>query len=229
MNPKHILWLDMPVNKPEVISFYSHAAGIIAAICGMVCLQFIATEFILKVLSVIYSFSVIALFAASTLYHGLKKDENENSLWRKLDHIAIFIMIAGTYTPISYIYLPHKTALCIITIQWSLVAMGVVFKIYFLHAPRWLYTAIYVMMGWMAVFFIKDITNAMDVISLGYLISGGVAFTIGALFYIAKWPQKNKGYVGFHEIFHFFILLGAFLHYAMIYRGMHIYPSFATF
>lgn len=219
----------MPISKSELVSFYSHAAGIVAALCGMVFLLFNTSNYIFKILSVIYSISVITLFTASTLYHGLKKQENENSLWRRIDHIAIFIMIAGTYTPVSYIFLPHPTGLYVIIAQWLLVALGTFFKIYFLTTPRWLYTTIYLMMGWMALFFIQDIIIAMDAQSLWYLFSGGIAFTVGALFYIAKWPQKKSGYIGFHEIFHFFILLGAFLHYLMVYRGLQIIQSFTKF
>lgn len=210
----------MPVNRSELISFYSHALGVIIAIVGLLVLILTARTPIMKLLSVIYGISVIALFTASTLYHGLKQQENEDSIWRRLDHIAIFIMIAGTYTPVCYIYLDSNTALYIIVAQWVLVIMGIIFKIYFFTTPRVVYTAIYLAMGWMAIIVIKDIINFMDSKSLWYLFLGGVAFTIGALFYILKWPRKINGYVGFHEIFHGFILLGAFFHYMMVYHGI---------
>lgn len=210
----------MPVNKSELISFYSHALGIIIAIVGLFILIFEASTPIIQLLSVIYGISVIVLFTASTLYHGLKQQENENSIWRRLDHMAIFIMIAGTYTPVCYIYLDFKTALYIIIAQWVLVIMGIMFKIFFFNAPRVVYTAIYLGMGWMAIIVIKDIITIMDSKSLWYLFLGGVAFTVGALFYMLKWPRKKNGYVGFHEIFHGFILLGAFFHYMMVYHGI---------
>ncbi|MCX8123843.1 MAG: hemolysin III family protein [Spirochaetes bacterium] len=210
----------MPVNRSELLSFYSHAVGVIIAIVGLVILIFTASTPIIQLLSVIYGISVIVLFTASTLYHGLKQHEDEDSLWRRLDHMAIFIMIAGTYTPVCYIYLEFGTAMYIIAAQWVLVVLGIIFKLYFFNAPRIVYTAIYLAMGWMAIIVIKDIINVMDAMSLWYLFLGGVAFTVGALFYIVKWPKKTNGYVGFHEIFHGFILLGAFFHYMMVYHGI---------
>ena len=210
----------MPVSRSELVSFYSHAVGIIAGIIGLFVLMSLETTPTIRVLSLVYGISVTILFAASTIYHGLKKSDNENSLWRKFDHMAIFIMIAGTYTPVCYIYLDSKTAFLIILAQWVLVVLGILFKIFYLNAPRFLYTVIYLAMGWMAVIVIKDIISSMDSIALWYLFLGGISFTIGALFYITKWPEKITGYIGFHEIFHGFILLGAFFHYMMVYYGI---------
>ncbi len=92
--------------------------------------------------------------------------------------------------------------------------------IFFSMLRRFIYTAIYLAMGWMAIVVIKDIVRIMDTVSLWYLFLGGAAFTIGALFYIIKWPHKNNGYIGFHEIFHGFILAGAFFHYMMVYHSI---------
>lgn len=210
----------MPVSRSELVSFYSHLVGVVAAIIGLFVLIIITDKPLLQVLSAIYGISVIILFTASTLYHGLKKKENEDSIWRRFDHMAIFIMIAGTYTPVCYIYLDYKTSLYIIVAQWLLVVLGIIFKVYFFNTPRFVYTAIYLAMGWMAIIVINDIISSMDSKSLWYLFLGGVAFTVGALFYIIKWPQKLNEYVGFHEIFHGFILLGAFSHYMMVYNSI---------
>lgn len=210
----------MPVDKSELISFYSHVFGAIVAMAGLFFLIKAADSFMMQLLSVIYGISVIALFCASTFYHGLKQQENEESLWRKFDHIAIFIMIAGTYTPVCYIYLDSTTALYIISAQWLLVGFGILFKIFYVNAPRILYTLIYVAMGWMAIVLIQDIISVMDSLSTWYLFLGGVSFTVGAVFYIVKWPKRIKGYFGFHEIFHIFILSGAFFHYLMVLRAI---------
>ncbi|MGQ9843476.1 MAG: PAQR family membrane homeostasis protein TrhA [Spirochaetota bacterium] len=210
----------MPVNRSELVSFYSHLVGVVAAIIGLFVLIIITDKPLLQILSAIYGLSVIILFTASTLYHGLKKLENEDSIWRRFDHIAIFIMIAGTYTPVCYIYLDYKTSLYIIVSQWLLVVLGIIFKLYFFNVPRFLYTAVYLAMGWMAIIVINDIIGNMDSESLWYLFLGGVAFTVGALFYIIKWPRKLTEHVGFHEIFHGLILLGAFLHYMMVYHSI---------
>ena len=210
----------MPVNKTELVSFYSHAIAALASFIGLFILIEAAQSYIVKILSAVYAISVIALFSASTLYHGLKRQDNEESKWRKLDHMAIFIMIAGTYTPVCYLYLPATKAFTILFFQWLLVASGILFKLYFFNAPRIIYTAIYLIMGWMAIVVIKDIVHIMDSTSLWYLFAGGIAFTAGAVFYIMQWPKKIQGYVGFHEFFHFFIVAGAVCHYLMVYRGV---------
>lgn len=171
------------------------------------------------IISTVYGSSVIFLFLASSLYHYFKKEENEISTWRKLDHIAIFIMIAGTYTPICFIYLTGYWRWSIIIIQWTLVFGGIFFKFFYLNAPRYLYTVLYLLMGWLIIVQIRQLLISMPTSSVLLLFFGGLAYTIGAIFYIIKKPKLRPGF-GFHEIFHFFILLGAFFHYLLVYNGV---------
>jgi len=161
---------------------------------------------------------VIFLFLSSSLYHAYKKKEGEISFWRKLDHFAIFIMIAGTYTPICYFYLTGYWKWLIISVQWFLVLGGFFFKFFYLKAPRYLYTIIYLIMGWSGIIPIKQFINTMPFNSIIYLFSGGLSFTIGAVFYMLKKPKIK--YFGFHEIFHVFILIGAFVHYLLVYNAI---------
>jgi len=138
---------------------------------------------------------------------------------RKLDHFAIFVMIAGTYTPISFIYLTGNLRWIIIIVQWSLVLAGFFFKFFYLNVPRYLYTIIYLIMGWIGIVTIKEFIIAMPKNSVIFLFAGGISYTIGAIFYIMKKPIKRLGF-GFHEIFHLFILLGAFFHYLLVYTAI---------
>ncbi|MBA7697086.1 hypothetical protein ES703_105744 [subsurface metagenome] len=156
---------------------------------------------------------------ASFLYHALKKEENEISFWRKLDHFAIFIMIAGTYTPVTYIYLSGYLKWIIIILQWTLVLGGFFFRFFYLNAPRYLYTVIYLLMGWVGIILIKNLLMSMPKDALIFLIIGGLSYTVGAIFYITKKPDMKTGF-GFHEIFHLFILLGAFFHYLLVYTAI---------
>lgn len=146
----------------------------------------------------------------------IKKYDGEISIWRKLDHVAIFLMIAGTYTPICFIYLSGYWKWSIIIIEWTLVIGGLFFKFFYLNSPRYLYTTIYILMGWIGIFSITKFIKSMSNIALLFLIGGGISYTIGAIFYIFKKPQFNDNF-GFHEIFHLFILLGAFFHYLLVY------------
>jgi hemolysin III len=165
----------------------------------------------------IYSLAVIDLFVLSTLYHAFKKKENDTGIWRKLDHVAIYVMIAGSYTPVVYIYLDGPWRWGIIGVQWALVAAGILFKFYFIRAPRILSTVTYVLMGWMAVLVIGQLFPQISLLSFWLLLGGGIAYTVGAVIYAFKKPNPVPGLFGFHEIFHWFILLGAVLHFALVF------------
>ncbi len=202
-----------PHKKEEAISFYSHLFGFFLAIIGTIILIRKSWGVGPKlIISSIYGISVIFLFLSSSLYHFFKKRENENSFWRKLDHTAIFFMIAGAYTLVSYLCLEGIMKWTIIIAQWTLVLGGIFFKFFYLNAPRYLYTMIYFLMGWTGIIVIKQLINCMNNVELLFLVLGALSYTLGALFYVIKRPKR------FHEIFHFFILAGAFFHYIMIYN-----------
>jgi len=165
----------------------------------------------------IYGLGIINLFTSSALYHAFKQKENEKSTWRKLDHVAIFIMIAATSTPIMYIYTAGIWRWSIIIVQWTLVGFGLWFKLFYLHAPRILSPVIYLSMGWMAAIPFRQLWFLMAPLSIKLLILGGIAFSIGATIYAFKKPNPYPEIFGFHEIFHLFILLGAFLHFLVVY------------
>jgi len=211
----------MSVNRSEYFSFYSHLFGAIAALVGCGILLYKSVGSIPHILvSTIYGLCSILLFTSSTLYHSRKKSENAINALRRLDHIAIFFMIAGTYTPICYIYLDGCWRWSVIGVQWLLVGLGLFFKIFYLRAPRWLNTMIYILMGWMALIPITQFLTTMSLTTLLLLFAGGAAYTIGAIIYAFKKPNPLPGIFGFHEIFHFFILAGAALHYAVVYRAI---------
>ena len=213
----------MKIMRGEKIAFFSHFIGALAALAGTIWLViFTRTDVKLMTAVLIYGLSIIFLFTASSLYHANKKSENEKTFWRKLDHLAIFFMIAGSYTPVCLLYLEGTMLKAILIAQWSLVLFGFIFKFWFINAPRFLNIAIYLAMGWMAVIPMKRISEVMPSIVLFYLFAGAFFFTIGALVYLAKKPNLFKGAMGFHELFHIFILLGGTMHYMMIFKAMAI-------
>ena len=208
----------MAFQKSDLINFYSHLAGAIASLDGYMILLCVSAGSVPKiVLSTIYSLCAVFIFTCSSIYHGQKKEEDNTNPWRRLDHIAIFFMIAGTYTPISYIYLEGYWRWGIIAAQWLLVAIGLVFKLVYIEGPRWLTAVIYVLMGWMALIALNQLILTMPVNSLYLLFAGGFAYTLGALIYAIKKPNPFPGIFGFHEIFHLLIICGAVLHYLMVY------------
>jgi hemolysin III len=215
----------MKVKTQELFNFYSHFAGAVAAIIGTVYLAIAASDSASGlVTALIYGISVVFLFSASTLSHAFKKEENELSFWRKMDRLAIFFMIAGTFTPICYFCLDGAYKWMMIAFQWSLVGVGLISQIFFPGAPRKLYAVIYLFMGWSALFTLKQMLANMSSSQAILLVSGGVSFTIGAIIYAVKKPRMIPGIFSFHELFHIMVLIGGILHYAMIY-GVYSHPG----
>jgi len=211
----------MAFQKSDLVNFYSHLLGAVASLAGYIVLLCNSSGSLTKiVLSSIYSLCAVFIFTCSAIYHGQKAGEDDLNPWRRLDHIAIFFMIAGTYTPICYIYLDGWWRWGIIGAQWLLVILGLVFKLVYIHGPRWLTTAIYVAMGWMLIIPLNQLLTAMPFNSLWLLLGGGIAYTLGAVFYAIKKPNPVPGVFGFHEIFHLLVITGAVLHYLVIYLAI---------
>ncbi len=203
------------ISKKETVSFYTHFAGAIAAAAGTAYLLYRSWgDAPVFATMLIYGLSATALFSASSLYHASKTAENDETVFRKLDHLAIFLMIAGTYTPPSWAYLAGGWLVFMLAAQWTLVLFGFFFKLFYLSAPRRVSAGIYVLMGWLAVVPIHKFFIAMPASVFLLFIGGGVCFTAGAVIYALKKPDPCPGRFGFHEIFHLFILAGAALHYA---------------
>ena len=202
------------IKQSEKISCYTHCFGLILSFIGTI--PFLITPLIplgKKVSSIIYLFSIAIMFGSSSIYHYLKQSEDSESIWRKFDHIAIFIAIAGTYTPYSYIFLTGYWRWSIIILQWLLVIAGIFFKIFYPKAPRFLSTALYLIMGWIAIFPLKKLIQAMPLTVTLLVFTGGIFYTIGAVIYGKKKPNPIPGTFGFHEIFHICILIAAISHY----------------
>jgi hemolysin III len=174
----------------------------------------------LFICGLVYGLAAVSLFVSSALYHARKMQDNQLNVWRKLDHIAIFVMIAGSYTPIAYVYLTGAWRLSMIILPWLIALAGVFLKVFYLKAPRVISTALYLGMGWLAVIPLLQLWQAMPAYAFLLLGLGGISYSVGALIYALKWPNPRPGFFGFHEIFHLFVLLGAALHYALIFRAL---------
>ena len=208
----------MFVQRLEHINFFSHLAGSVAMLAGYILLLVKSAGSLEGImLSTVYGLCALFIFISSTVYHGQKREEELDNPWRKLDHIAIFFMIAGTYTPICFAYLDMYWCWSIVGAQWLLVIIGLVYKLVYIQGPRWLSTLIYVLMGWMALIPLYQLIIAMPAPAFWMLLAGGIVYTAGGLIYALKKPNPSPGFFGFHEIFHLLILLGALLHYLVIY------------
>ena len=201
----------------EKFAVYSHLFGLILAIGGSAFMVYTAIiNATHRFIAPLYCLCTILLFASSMLYHYYKKKEDEFSVWRILDHIAIYVMIAGTYTPLSYIYLSGAWRWGIISAQWFLVLIGAILKPFSLHIPRFTETIIYILIGWMAIIPIRQFIAIMPITVLILIFSGGLAYTIGAILHIMN-KQVIPGKFSFHDIFHIFIIIGWGCHYFAVY------------
>ncbi|WP_022850716.1 PAQR family membrane homeostasis protein TrhA [Limisalsivibrio acetivorans] len=164
----------------------------------------------------VYGTSMTLLYLASALYHLLPLNEKGTRLLKRFDHVMIFLMIAGTYTPFCLVPLRGAWGWSIFGVVWGLAAAGVFFKILWITAPRWFSTIIYLLMGWVCIVAIYPIVQTVPLGGVIWLASGGMLYSVGAVIYGMKKPNPWPGIFGFHEIWHFFVLGGSFCHFMAI-------------
>ncbi len=201
----------------EPVSGLTHLGAAVAAAIGMTILLYLSREDIPKQLSIlVYGSALILMFAASACYHLVNSSPQVTQRLRKLDHSAIYLLIAGTYTPICLQFFTDFWRWGLLAIIWSMALVGIIVKVFIINAPRWLTASIYLLMGWLSIMAIKQILIAMPVGALSWLIVGGGFFTIGAIIYITKKPNFYPGVFGFHEIWHIFVILGCLSHFIVV-------------
>jgi hemolysin III len=165
----------------------------------------------------IYSITVCGLFGVSALYHRRKWTPRRWALMRRLDHSMIFVFIAGTYTPFSILALRDSAQTVILATVWIGATLGVGLKMAWPHAPRWASTPLYIALGWVAVFVLPDVLHNAGVTALALLLAGGVAYSVGAVFYALRRPNPWPTVFGHHEFFHACTLVAAVCHMVAIY------------
>jgi len=161
----------------------------------------------------VFGVSVIFMYTSSAVYHLLHVSDETRAMLRRVDHTMIFFLIAGTYTPFCLVPLKDTYGLLILYIVWGIAIAGFFAKLIWMHAPRWLSTGLYVVMGWIAVTAIYPLSQSLSEDGLRYLLAGGILYTVGAVIYVAKRPDPFPPHFGFHEIWHLFVLAGTASHY----------------
>ncbi|MEG1578655.1 MAG: hemolysin III family protein [Oscillospiraceae bacterium] len=203
-------------------SAITHGVGIALGILGTILLLYravsIGADLWHLVSFAIYGASMIGLYTASTLYHCLRTTVPMRLALRKYDHTSIYFLIAGSYTPICLTVLRGPWGWSLFGVIWAFAIAGLVMTLFWINAPRWVTSGIYLFMGWLAVFAIVPLLKVMPTAGLFWLFLGGLAYTVGGVLYAVKWPGRNNPRFGCHEIFHVFILLGSVCHFLMMYR-----------
>jgi len=211
--------MKMKVRDP--FSGFSHLAGAILSVAGLCLLIRYASMngTVWHIVSFsIFGASLILLYTASSIYHLLSVSEKSIRVLRKIDHMMIYILIAGTYTPVCLIPLRGGWGWSLLISIWSIAMAGIVLKVLWFNAPRWLYTLFYLLMGWLIVIAFVPLVRTMPIAAMLWLIAGGLLYTVGAVIYGTKWPKLKSKVFGFHEMFHIFVLYGSFCHFWMMFR-----------
>lgn len=202
----------------DPISALTHFIGFLAVIPVFICLLDLADTKLQQISFIVFGFSLLLLYGASTIYHTLKVSAEKTALLRRIDHMMIFVLIAGTYTPVCLVPLAGKWGTILLSAIWTIAVAGVFMKIFWMGAPRWLSTMIYVVMGWLSITAFVPLLKAVGWGGFGMLLGGGIAYTVGALIYALKKPNLAilKSF-GFHEIFHVFVMIGSAFHIAFMF------------
>lgn len=207
------------VTIKDPVSGYTHLAGAVASVVGLAVLIVAALSYGTPrhiISYTVFGVSLICLYSASAAYHLFDGSAQGKTPLRTLDHMMIYVLIAGTYTPVCLIALNGSLRWIMFAAVWSCAAAGILTQGLWFNAPRWLSTAYYTIMGWLGILVIVPLWRAMSAGGIAFLLGGGLLYTIGAVIYAAKLPHTPWRGFGFHEIFHLFVIGGSLCHYLMI-------------
>jgi len=205
-------------------SAITHLIGALLSVVGLVVLVILAARRGTPwhvVSFAIFGASLVLLYTASTVYHALQVSQRATVALRKVDHSMIFVLIAGSYTPFCLLPLRGPWGWSLLGVAWGAALLGIIMKLFWLDAPRWLYTSVYVVMGWMVVIALGPLLRATPLPVTLWLMAGGLLYTVGAVFYATRWPNPWPGKFGFHEIWHLFVLAGSLAHFSAV---LHLLP-----
>ena len=193
-----------------------HAGTFPVAIVLGIVLIVLADGVAAKVSSAVFVLSSLLLFGISALYHRINWKERTRLVFKRLDHANIFLLIAGSYTPITVLALPTGKAILLLSLAWGGALLGIGFQVLWIGSPRWLYVPLYLILGWAALMFIVDFFQA-NALMMTLILIGGLFYTVGAVVYGLKRPNPFPGRFGFHEIFHTLTLFAFLAHWTAVF------------
>lgn len=167
----------------------------------------------------VYAASLILLYAASTAYHTFNFSDKANTIFKKIDHMMIFVLIAGSYTPVCLLALEPYVGIPLLILVWGIALVGIGIKAFWVYCPKWVSSLLYIGMGWTCVLAFSQILNSLSTASFAWLLAGGIVYTIGGVIYALKLPVFNSKHKNFgsHEIFHLFVIGGSACHFVVMY------------
>ena len=201
--------------KPRLRGWLHAATAPLTLAAGIV-LIVLSPNAATRVGSAIFAASALVLFTVSAIYHRGTWSPRVWAFLRRFDHANIFLLIAGSYTPFTLLLLDGRDQTVLLTVVWVGAGLGILFRIFWAHAPRWLYTPIYIGLGWAAIFYFADFVENAGVAVLTLMVVGGALYTLGGLVYGLKRPNPSPAWFGFHEVFHTLTILAIVTHYVGI-------------
>lgn len=204
-------------------SAITHFIGMMMAIFSAVPLLIRALQHPEKVYVIslaVFIVSMILLYLASTVYHSFDISTHTNKILRKIDHMMIFILIAGTYTPVCLLVLKPDIGRLLLCLIWGIAIAGILIKAFWITCPKWFSSVLYISMGWTCVLAFSQLLNSLSAAAFGWLLAGGLIYTVGGIIYALKLPLFNSRHRNFgsHEIFHLFVMGGSFCHFIFMYH-----------
>ena len=190
-----------------------HAAMWPLAFVSFLVLLVLADNVLVRAGAAVFMFSALALFGVSAVYHTGRWNDRAKVIWKRADHATIFVLIAGSYTPFSLMLLSTEHAVVLLSVVWGGALLGVLFRIFWLGAPRWMYVPLYLALGWAAVFYFPEFAREASTTVMVLLIVGGGLYTLGAIVYGFKKPDPWPTWFGFHEVFHTLTIAAFIVHY----------------
>ncbi len=203
-------------------SSMTHFIGFIMSFCASLFLiqKAARTNSAVTVIAMlIFSAGLLLLYGASTAYHALDLSEKGNRILKKIDHMMISVLIAGSYTPVCLLVLPESTGIPLLVIIWSIALSGIILKACWVFCPKWVSSILYTGMGWACVFVVPMIYRCLSFGGFLWLLAGGIFYTLGGVIYALKLPAFNQRHANFgsHEIFHLFVMAGSICHFIVMY------------
>ena len=201
----------------------SHLAGMLLAIFASVPLLLKAalSEGRIGMFAMsVFMTSMILLYGASTLYHSVNLSGKKLKLFRKIDHMMIFVLIAGSYTPVCLLVLEPTSGKTLLTTVWAIALIGMLIKAFWITCPKWFSSILYIAMGWVCISVFGELLTSLSLAAFGWLLAGGLLYTIGGVIYALKLSVFNRIHPNFgsHEIFHLFVMAGSICHFICMYR-----------
>jgi hemolysin III len=213
--------LDVPTSDGEVRPSWRgqlHRYFAIAGVPAFVVLAFLAKSTTATVAMVVYGLGVTGMLGVSAVYHSGRLGTATKAVFKRIDHVTILFAIAGSYTAVTVLALDGSNERFLLVFVWSATVVGAAIRMFWLHAPRWVVSTVYLVVGWSALLEIAPLSRSLNAIDITLLVVGGGLYTVGAVIYAAKRPNPWPRHFGFHEVFHALVVAAATIHYVLVVR-----------